>query len=170
MQTNSVRRPLPASPRITARELNRLRDIEERIAVLGRAVALGGANRGMVADRIQGALVGADLAGIRVSEQKPIENRDQRYYAANREKVQERQRQYYIANREAMLERQRAYYVENRERELERQRLFHFANRERILERKRTARAEARGGALHANASRATSATGGAFVDDAITF
>jgi hypothetical protein len=102
-------------------------------------------------------------------EQKPIESRDQRYYAENREKVRARQRRYYIANREAMLERQHKYYVENRERELERQRLFYFANRERILERTRAARAEARGRERPADASRATSVTGCAFVDDAIT-
>jgi hypothetical protein len=47
--------------RITARDFNRLRDIEDRIAILGRAVALGGADRNMVVDRIRGALVRADL-------------------------------------------------------------------------------------------------------------
>jgi hypothetical protein len=48
--------------RITARELNSLRDIEDRIAVLGRYVRLGRADRNMVADRIRAAVVRAGLA------------------------------------------------------------------------------------------------------------
>jgi hypothetical protein len=47
--------------RITARELNSLRDIEDRIAVLGRYVRLGRADRNMVADRIRAAVVRAGL-------------------------------------------------------------------------------------------------------------
>ena len=48
-------------PRITARELNNLRDIENRIAILGRYVRLGCADRNMVAGRIRAALARAGL-------------------------------------------------------------------------------------------------------------
>jgi hypothetical protein len=50
-----------ASAQITARAENHLAEIEWRLARVGRAVALGHADRNMVADRIRAALVRANL-------------------------------------------------------------------------------------------------------------
>jgi hypothetical protein len=50
-----------ASARITAQAENHLAQIEWRLARVGQAVALGHADRNMVADRIRAALVRANL-------------------------------------------------------------------------------------------------------------
>jgi hypothetical protein len=48
-------------PRISARAFNRLRDVEEKIALLGRAVSNGEADYGLVFSRLNASLVAAGL-------------------------------------------------------------------------------------------------------------
>jgi hypothetical protein len=48
-------------PRISARAFNRLRDVEEKIALLGRAVSTGEADYGLVLSRLNASLVAAGL-------------------------------------------------------------------------------------------------------------
>jgi hypothetical protein len=48
-------------PRISARAFNRLRDVEEKIALLGRAVSTGEADRGLVFGGLRASLVAAGL-------------------------------------------------------------------------------------------------------------
>ena len=48
-------------PRISARAFNRLRDVEERIALLDRTVSTGEANRSLVVSRLIAAIVNAGL-------------------------------------------------------------------------------------------------------------
>jgi hypothetical protein len=50
-----------ASAQITERAENHLAEIESRLARVGQAVALGHADRNMVADRMRAALVRANL-------------------------------------------------------------------------------------------------------------
>jgi hypothetical protein len=52
---------LGRSPRISARAFNSLKEIEEKIAPVGRHVRAGEASRGMVTDRIKAALANAGL-------------------------------------------------------------------------------------------------------------
>jgi hypothetical protein len=68
----SIRRPLSASPRITARDENRLRHIEDKIVELGLAVAFGCTDRALVAERLRAALITADFYAVRGDDEEVL--------------------------------------------------------------------------------------------------
>lgn len=53
----------PTIARITARAENHLAQIEWRLLRIGQAVAVGGADRGLVADRLRAVRARANLGG-----------------------------------------------------------------------------------------------------------
>ena len=62
------------------------------------------------------------------------EERNKKYYEANKEKIAERKKKYYQANKEKEAERKKKYYQANKEKEAECNKKYREVNKEKISE------------------------------------